>query len=161
MADYIKRGTCGACKEFEFEGNNKKGYCRRYGAYYWDDDSCSRYDEDDRRLSSGGGSSCFLTSACCQYKGLPDDCYELTTLRNFRDTYLKSTEEGRKLVEEYYHIAPMLVEKIDQSDKRDEIYGNIYTKICDILKLIDNAEHEQAVDAYREMVLSVQTALAK
>lgn len=25
MADYVRAGTCGACKEFEFEGSGKKG----------------------------------------------------------------------------------------------------------------------------------------
>ena len=76
MADYIRAGTCGACKEFEFEGNDKKGYCRRYRSYYWDNDSCRYYDEDDERLSNGRSSTCFLTTACCDYKNLPDDCYE-------------------------------------------------------------------------------------
>lgn len=154
MADYIKRGTCGACKEFEFEGNDKKGYCRRYRSYYWDTDTCSHYDEDEQRLASGGG--CFLTTACCQHRGLPDDCYELTTLRNFRDTHLMKTEEGRSLVEEYYKIAPAIVDGIMASANSAEILENIYGEICRVLVLIEAKRYEQAIEAYRAMVASVQ-----
>lgn len=132
MADTIRRGTCGACKNFDFEGNQKKGYCSRYRAYYWDDDGCSNYDEDENRLAGGSG-GCFLTTACCQYKGLPDDCYELTTLRNFRDTYLKTTEAGNALVEEYYRIAPSIVDKIMESPNKVGLLEDIYTQVCKIL----------------------------
>ena len=51
-------------------------YCRN-----WDYSDCPVYKGD----TSGG---CYLTSACMYSKGLPDDCYELETLRNFRDTWL-------------------------------------------------------------------------
>ena len=160
MADYIRPGTCGACKEFEFEGNNKKGYCRRYGAYYWDDDSCRHYDEDDRRLSSGGGSTCFLTTACCQYKNLPDDCYELTTLRMFRDTYLINTPDGKALIEEYYKIAPSLVNKIMENEEKETILEGIYAEVCKIISLIETQMYDQAIIAYKEMVFKVQHAVA-
>ena len=155
MPDYIRPGTCGACKEFEFEGNNKKGYCRRYGAYYWDDDSCRHYEEDEYRLSGSKSSTCFLTSACCQYKGLPDDCYELTTLRQFRDTYLVATEEGKTLVEEYYRIAPSVVERIMEREDQEEILIFIYDEICKIIRMIERSENEQAVLVYKEMLLSL------
>ncbi len=161
MADYIRRGTCGACKDFDFEGNNKKGYCRRYGQYYWDDDSCSKYDEDDSRLSSSGGSTCFLTSACCRYKGLPDDCVELSALRTFRDTYLRATPEGNALIDEYYRIAPALVEKIESSRHRDEILSDIYNEICQIVGMLNQKNHEKAVEAYKAMVLNVQKRVDK
>lgn len=42
--------------------------------------------EDSKSSSSNNNSSgCYLTSACVNAKGLPDDCEELTVLRNFRD----------------------------------------------------------------------------
>ncbi|MBQ9986102.1 MAG: hypothetical protein IJP38_07315 [Oscillospiraceae bacterium] len=160
MADYIRPGTCGACKEFEFEGNNKKGYCRRYGAYYWDNDSCNNYEEDDRRLSSGG-SSCFLTTACCQYKNLPDDCYELTVLRKFRDEYLMNTKDGKELVEKYYEIAPGIVEKITVSVRKEKILEDVYAEIGKIISLIEAAKVQEDVDAYKDMVIILQNELCK
>ena len=160
MADYIRAGTCGACKEFEFEGNDKKGYCRRYRQYFWDNDSCRHYDEDDSRLSGGGGTTCFLTTACCQYKNLPDDCYELTTLRNFRDAYLKKTEEGKALVEEYYKIAPPIVEKIMANANKEDILESIYAEVCKIIALIETEMYEQSIEAYKAMVLRVQSIVS-
>lgn len=173
MADTIYKNTCGACKEYEFAGNNKKGYCNRYGSSYWDTDSCSHYDEDRDKLSSrdydvrdedenteSSGSTCFLTTACCQYRGLPDDCYELTTLRKFRDTYLKTTEAGNALVEEYYRIAPSIVEKIMASPDKAVLLEDIYTEVCKILVLIEAKRQEAAVSAYQAMVLRIQSRIA-
>ena len=152
MADY--RCKCNGCKHIDpNERSGYKWYCTWYRSYEDPDrvHECTHFESQD------GGGSCFLTSACCSYKGLADNCAELMTLRNFRDTYLKATEEGSKLVEEYYRIAPGLVEQIDQSEKRDEIYGQIYARILDIMKLIENEEHGKAVEMYRDMVLNVST----
>lgn len=159
MPDYIRKGTCGACKEFEFEGNNQKGYCRRYGAYYWDDDSCSHYDEDEDRFDGGSSSPCFLTTACCEHKGLPDDCEELTALRKFRDEHLMLTEEGKALVEEYYNIAPEIVDKIMKNERKDEILEAMYMEICKIVEMLKNNENDMAMRAYRGMVIETQNKL--
>jgi len=56
---------------------------------------------------------CFLTTACCQAVGLDDDCWELRTLRKFRDTVLASSPDGQAKIARYYEIAPGLVEKIE------------------------------------------------
>lgn len=50
----------------------------------------------DERTSSSGG--CFLTSACVKSKGLPDNCYELTRLRWFRDNILAKTDRARLIL---------------------------------------------------------------
>lgn len=159
MADYVREGTCGTCKEYEFAGNNKKGYCKRRRTYYYDDDTC-RFYEKDPDVTSGGSGGCFLTTACCQYKGLPDDCYELTTLRNFRDTYLKTTEAGNALVEEYYRIAPSIVDKIMENPNKAALLDDIYTEVCKILVLIEAKRQEAAINAYQAMVLDIQSMIA-
>lgn len=41
--------------------------------------------------------------------GLPDDCYELTVLRGFRDNYLKNRENGAQDIADYYRNAPQIV----------------------------------------------------
>src|SRR5687768_5926093 len=51
---------------------------------------------------------CFLTTACMSYYSLPDDTYEPTTLRNYRDTYLASSPEGRELISQYYAVSPQI-----------------------------------------------------
>lgn len=68
---------------------------------------CRNYDYSDCPIYKGQDSSgCFLTSACVEAKGLPDDCSELSVLRHFRDSYLAGIEEGKAEICEYYHVAP-------------------------------------------------------
>ncbi|HIV51861.1 MAG TPA: hypothetical protein H9748_00005, partial [Candidatus Mediterraneibacter norwichensis] len=69
---------------------------------------------------------CYITTAVCRSLGRPDDCYELNTLRDYRDSYLLSTDEGREIVQEYYNIAPTIVKRIDKKAEADEIYENIW-----------------------------------
>jgi len=60
--------------------------------------------------SSGGG--CFITTAICEARQLPDDCEELQILREFRDTYMLASCKGRNLVREYYAIAPQIAARL-------------------------------------------------
>ena len=147
MADnYCK---CKGCKYID--PNSRSGYkwyCTYYGRYEDPDrvQECSHFVNQD----SGGG--CFLTSACCEYMGLADDCKELTTLRNFRDNHLKKTQDGAALVARYYEIAPGIVEKINAHSEKDKIYKDIYTEVCRICTMIDAQEYNAAIEAYRTMV---------
>jgi len=98
--------------------------------------------------NSGGSSSiqmgCFLTTSCCEYKGLPDDCEELRTLRNFRDTYVPPD-----LVEEYYKIAPNIVIKISGNKEALEYVW------CTVKKCVEDIHADRkdiALNRYRTMV---------
>ena len=127
-----------------------KGWCKSKGEYVrYHGDACSRF----TKKSSG----CFLTSACVEYRGLKDDCYELTTLRAFRDGYLKSTEEGAKLVDEYYKIAPQIVAKLNTLENKGEIYDYIYSVIIKCINLIKAGDNDGAVKEYSEMVKAVSS----
>ena len=88
--------------------------------------------------------------------GKADDCKELTVLRSFRDTYLKSTQEGRALVEEYYSVAPLIVEKINSSDKKEKYYEYIYEVVEKCVKLIGIGEKERALNEYKFMTLNLK-----
>ena len=66
---------------------------------------------------------CFITTAVCEAEGKPDDCEELTAFRAFRDDWLLHFPEGKKLVEEYYNIAPGIVICIDLCSDREQRYA--------------------------------------
>lgn len=155
------------CKDCKYSNPDKHpvrksgdGDLCHYG-YHYDKIWCSKekdyvYETDDRpcfeERSSSSSSGCFLTSACVEHKGLADDCEELTKLRAFRDTYLKSTPEGCAIVEEYYKIAPQIVENIDNSAKKDDIYEYIYQEVHKCIACIESGDNDGAVAVYRDMV---------
>ena len=123
-----------------------KKYC--WGYHYED---CPRY--KDRNSSSG----CFLTSACTEARGLPDNCEELTTLRAFRDGYMKSLPNGQADICEYYHIAPAIVDKIRALPNAREIFDSIYTElVLPCVDLIRAEKNEEAYTKYRDYVKLLQ-----
>ena len=74
---------CKNCKYYDDKTRSGfMGWCTSYKEYV-DPDSmswgCTRY-EEGTGTSSGG---CYLTSACVESKNLPDNCHELTVLRQF------------------------------------------------------------------------------
>lgn len=87
---------------------------------------------------------------------LPDNCYELQTLRNFRDVYLAQTPVGRLMIEEYYETAPEIVDAIKATGNGNEIFKGLYSEITEIVSLIENGELEEAVLVYRNLTLSLK-----
>lgn len=55
---------------------------------------------------------CFLTTACCGLIGLDDDCFELRTLRAFRDGPLAAMPGGMEDIAHYYQRAPLILAEI-------------------------------------------------
>ena len=74
---------------------------------------------------------CFITTAVCQSRGLPDDCAELTAFRAFRDGYLRACPDGAALIDEYYNIAPGIVACIDICGDRSARYDAIRADYLD------------------------------
>ncbi len=112
-----------------------------------------------KKKSSKNGSSekrkCFLTTACVTARGLPDDCYELTTLRAFRDGYMSSLEDGPEMIEEYYRVAPQIVDAIHADPAADAIMNDIYAIILDCIGHIESNRPETTLMIYRSMVLGL------
>ena len=100
---------------------------------------------------------CYITTAVCRSLGRPDDCYELNTLRDYRDSYLLSTDEGREMVQDYYNIAPTIVKRINKKAEADEIYENIWkTYLSPCITMIENGENEKCRDLYSSMVRKLE-----
>jgi hypothetical protein len=103
--------------------------------------------------SNGGSSSCFITSAYVDYYGFSDNCYELETLRFFRDDICKTDDNFRELVLEYYKQAPKIVKSINEDEDKDAIYemiSNDLVKKC--VKLIEENNKKEAIEAYSSVV---------
>lgn len=115
------------------------------------------WDRRDDKKSKG----CFITTATCEYHGFSDDCETLTNLRAFRDEILVNNKKWKKLVDNYYVIAPNLVDKINSSNKREYIYKSLYTNY--IVKLSETSsnekEHIKRIILYKKMIQWIKKEL--
>lgn len=101
-------------------------------------------------------SSCYLTTACLRYlmDEFDDNCYELTTLRWFRDTYVDADD-----ITMYYEVAPLIVMGIEtlSTEQQKAIYTHIYenvVKAC--VKFIEDGDYSSAYKRYKDSFLALQ-----
>lgn len=148
-----------SCSYYTFRQNDY--YCMKKRDYVNSDvyyKYCRNYDYADCPIYKGDTSGgCYLTSACMYAKGLPDDCYELETLRHFRDTWLNKTEEGKEIIKMYYEIAPKIVSAINDKPDSKNIYDMIYEKmVLTCVKFIEEQRFDETVELYKNMTLELQ-----
>jgi gas vesicle protein len=97
-------------------------------------------------------SGCFITEACVGTLGLPDDCVELRTLRLFRDNCLQKSQKGRRIIREYYEIAPRIVEEIKMKPNSSQIFKEIFNDIKKIVSQIEQENSKMAITIYKSMM---------
>jgi hypothetical protein len=106
--------------------------------------------------SGSGGAGCYITTACVVSKQLPDNCYELVTLRGFRDNYIVSIPEGKKWVQSYYNSAPNLVKRINNYENSKDIYNYIYDNlVTKSLELVESKNYDDAFHFYKDCVIKI------
>lgn len=95
---------------------------------------------------------CYITTAVCESMGKSDDCYELNTLRTYRDEYLLEAGNG-DMVKEYYNIAPTIVNHINKKENAKNIYKEVWDKyLSPCIHLIEIDKKEECKIIYSEMV---------
>ncbi|MFV0464917.1 MAG: CFI-box-CTERM domain-containing protein [Lachnospiraceae bacterium] len=100
---------------------------------------------------------CYITTAVCKSLNKPDQCYELTVLRSYRDDYLMNTEQGCELIKEYYDVAPTIVKHIDKKPNSTQIYKQIWEEfLSPCIKLIENDKNEECEYLYETMVYQLK-----
>ncbi len=92
---------------------------------------------------------CFITTAIVEKKGEADDGETLTKLRKFRNEYMADKQEE---VQEYYEIAPKIVEAIDNDEEWKWIEGQIQKAV----DYIDEEKHDDAYTTYKSMVSTLK-----
>ena len=114
------------------------------------------YGEDFKVKIVRDTGACFITTACVEAAGLPDNCIELETMRCFRDEYLANSLEGRRMIKEYYQTAPSIVKAIRREENSDVVFADIFRQIKEIVSLINSGDLENAITYYKEMVLRLK-----
>ena len=100
---------------------------------------------------------CYISSACVYAKDLPDDCYELTILRKYRDQLVAEDPAIRSVVEEYYQNAPGLIHLIEDQPNRMEIYEYIYNEL--VMKSVQhliNGDIAAAINQYKTVYMELK-----
>lgn len=117
----------------------------------------SRLEEWQKEQAKQKQDDCFVTTACIRSRGLPDDCEELTTLRQFRDTYLRARQDGAADIERYYSLAPALVARINARPDASAIWERAYTDmVVPCVRLIRLQKWEEVYSLYKNYVLSMK-----
>lgn len=105
---------------------------------------------------------CFITTAVCENFGKPDDCYELTMFRKFRDGWLAAQPDGESLIVEYYAIAPKIVAKINRLPNAAQVYENLWHKyLAPCLDLIERGDNMTCKQIYVEMMRVLRCVILK
>lgn len=148
--------------------NSGSGYTspsRTYSSQTSNSSTNNSYTNNSSTGSSGTNSGdndsgwCFITTAVCQYFDKPDDCYELTLLRHFRDTWLAKQADGKAWIREYYRVAPTIVAAIDDRDDKDAVYMHIWQDyILPCIKLIELTAYAACKELYMQMVNELKEA---
>ncbi len=111
----------------------------------------SSYSTTSNSSYSGG---CFITTAACTALNKPDDCEELLAFKAYRDNHLVYETDGRKLIREYYRIAPGIVRIIDGMEKSLEFYQNLWEQYIIVgYKYLQENNLAKAKETYINMVL--------
>ncbi len=96
---------------------------------------------------------CFVTTAVCQGLQKPQDCREVMIMKQYRDQYLLSLEDGAALVHAYYDIAPTIVKRIAKEASPEDKYLYLwerYLKKC--VELAEQRRNEQCREVYETMM---------
>lgn len=152
MASYINQ--CGSCINYEFEGDNRKGYCEWYKAYYYPTDSCNH------QKSRNEVSTCYITTVMCDILEYPDDCYYLNQLRDFRNNVMQNDKKYADILYEYDTVGPLIAQNLKrdftaESDKEFIIQlFNFY--ILPTVRYIQDNKYEEAISRYQEMTKDLE-----
>jgi hypothetical protein len=133
-------------EEGDFSVDTAESYT---GADAFADEDAGIYDSDDNDSDKSDSGGCFITTAIVEKKGEADDGETLTKLRKFRDEYMVDKQEE---VQEYYDIAPKIIEAIDN----DKEWKWIENQIQKAIAYIDEEKQDDAYDTYKNMVSTLK-----
>ena len=109
-------------------------------------------------ISSSSG--CFMTTAACEVIGLADDCWELETLRKFRDGWLSAQLGGTADISRYYNTAPDIIQSLNKRPDANKIWLKLYWHyILPSAVLIKLGFHKTAHNHYSAMMKSMRNFL--
>ncbi|MRR49380.1 MAG: hypothetical protein EG825_00455 [Rhodocyclaceae bacterium] len=105
-----------------------------------------------------GGGGCFLTEATMYGMGIQDPAQleqsePLQVLRWFRDNVMARTPQGKNMIQQYYLMAPDVVEAVNRRPDAKQIYSQIYGQfIAPAVEAIKANQFPKALEIYAAMI---------
>jgi hypothetical protein len=143
--------SCNSCAR-SLTGVFSDNYNRR-----WACPECPRINMADNSKCICGfdKSSCYLTTACVDFAGLPDNCDLLVAMRKLRDCHVAKQPNGNELISEYYSVSPEIVSAINERTDYAKIYAEMLTELSEIKDMVDGEDYKNAASAYTSMYLRI------
>lgn len=101
---------------------------------------------------------CFITTACTEARGLPDDCRELQVLRHFRDNYVRALPGGDALIAQYYALAPVILNRLRGRPEAPAVLKALYGQVAEAVGYVEAGLPERAMDVYCAAVRALAAA---
>lgn len=140
---------CSDCEYIDIKDKNKYGdaYCKKEREYVSLESYTCRYFEP----------SFYVMTAYCKILKIPYDSCFMNTLIDFRNSYMMNTERGKKFLEEYENIGPIIALKLEtdmyRSDMVEELKVNYITPT---LEFILESRLDEAEETYINMIDSLK-----
>jgi hypothetical protein len=103
---------------------------------------------------------CFITTCVCEHVGLADDCWELSTMRRFRDRWSVRDQGNRAMVQAYYREAPALAEALSHRPDGQRVSAGLYLKYILPMAVLARLRMDRLVVPYYKRLLDRVRRLA-
>lgn len=128
-------------------------------------------DKDDRDYtpgssgsggSGGGGSSCcYITTACLDAMGLPQDSLEMKAIKALTKEHILKSFQGKKDYILYGRKAPAIVQAIDARNDSCEIWKRVYSSLRNITNIVFSGNYQKGHQQYKDLVLGLENEFVK
>lgn len=110
-------------------------------------------DEDGKLQIYDFLDDCWLTTICCGALKLSDNCWELRTLRRFRDQYVRSLPKGENEIQNYYRCAQSVSDYLKLNPRKTLLAYFSIVLPCAFLAEI--GRNRESFARYKKKVLSL------
>lgn len=135
------------------------GSARDHGNDSSDDSSSDGDNDSSGDGGDGGDGGCFVTTACVEMQGMPDDCREMKRMRELRQ-YILGTRTGLQEIAEYNSTGPALVRSIKSDPCCGDIWVRAFVWITIAADLVEVGNFASARGAYYSLIRFLERLVA-
>lgn len=117
--------------------------------------------DENKGSSSSGRSCCYLTTACLDAMGIPqEESQELEAIKLVTKEHIMKSRQGKRDYILYRRKAPRIVSGIEARSDSKEIWGRVYERLRDITRTISDGDLERGYQSYKSLVIGLEGQLS-